>query len=152
MKGFVVVVKHHLTVPFLLRPLKIFSIGQSTLAAAAWSKHFCCICFVVFILACCSRLASDVFGAVVNTKLIYAFLHSLHWLGSLVWQIYPTNICLALPESEWQPANVLLCLQNTLRFTVAGWNPKLESELGAGIGIWLPLPVSSRKLLNCLWV
>ncbi|KAJ4946023.1 hypothetical protein JOQ06_023701 [Pogonophryne albipinna] len=54
---------------------------------------------VVFTVACgSSRLASGVFVAVVSTTLLYAFLHSLHWLGSLLWQIYPENICLALPD------------------------------------------------------
>lgn len=60
----------------------------------------------------------------------------------------PTNICRAFPESEWQPANMQLCLQITLRFTVTGSNPKLESKLGTGIGAWLPLLVSFQILFN----
>lgn len=74
---------------------------KSICARSGSSRHVCCICFVVCILACsASRLTSGVFGAAVNNELMYALLHSLHWLGSLVWQIYPTNICLKVNDSQ----------------------------------------------------
>lgn len=83
------------------KSLTTFTISGSVLAAAARSRHVCCICSVVCILACsASRWASGVFGAAVNTELMYALLHSLHWPGSLIWQIYPTNICLKVNDSQ----------------------------------------------------
>ena len=127
-------------------PFKIFRIGHTPLAAATWSKHFGCICFVVFILACCaSCLASGVFGAAVNTKLMCTFLHSLHWLGLLVWQIYPSKHLPRPPPWKWMTASKCAALSawapqdSPPLVQIQNGNLNQEPELELGRRCWFHL-------------
>lgn len=106
------------------KSLTTFTISGSVLAAAARSRHVCCICSVVCILACsASRWASGVWGCGEHrTDVRTSSLASLAGFPHLA--DLPNK---HLPESERQPANVLLCLERTSRFSVAGSNPKPET-------------------------
>lgn len=109
------------------------------LAAAAWSKHFCCICFVVFILACsASSLACGVFGAAVNTELMYAFLRSLHWSGSLVSDL--PNKHLPRPPGKWMTASKCAALSAKYLKIHCCW---FQSKIGILIRNW--------SLAHCWW-
>lgn len=121
-----------LTVPPLLHQLKIFSIGQTMLAAAAWSKHFCCICFVVFVLACsASSSACGVFGAAANTELMHAFLRSLRWSGSLVSDL--PNKHLPRPPGKWTTASKRAALSAKCLKIHCCW---FKSKIGILIRHW----------------
>lgn len=145
-----------------LCPLKISSIGQSMPAAAAWSNHFCYICFVVSIVTCgTSCLASGVWVCGEHqTDVRISLLASLAVfprLAALPRKHLPTTP--TPPEkkkqtkkTERQPAHVQLCLHKYLKihwFRKTKQNKKLGSKLAAGC--WCHLGKYSNYFkLNCL--
>lgn len=111
-----------------LCPLKIFSIGQSMPAAAAWSNHFCYICFVVFIVTCgTSCLASGVWVCGEHqTDVRISLLASLAVfprLAALPRKHLPTPPPSRKTKNKKQNGSQHMCnfvCTSTLRFTVAG--------------------------------